>query len=244
MWVKNNWLDKDFVELEKYLFFLKDAKYRDFHSKLVPGVDDVLPIIGVRLPILRKIAGEIAKGNGESFLRGISGDYYEKVMLKAIVIGNLRSDFKKILGFIEDFIPQINNWAICDSFVSGLTVVKKNREEFYTFLSEYLHSEDEYKVRFAVISIMDYYTDSQYISEILEIYDSISHNGYYVKMAVAWGLSVAYVKEKEKTMAYLKNNNLDNWTYNKALQKIIESNRVTKEEKTIIRTMKRKNPGC
>lgn len=240
MFIREQWCEADYESLRCRLFSLADEKYRDFHKGIVPKVEETNLVIGVRLPLLRQIAKEIGKGNARSFLSSAKNDYYEEVLLKALVIGDLKGDFREIAQYIADFVPLITNWAICDCFVSSLTIVKKQRREFYAFLDEYLHSDKEFFLRFAIVALMDYYLEPQYIDEVLAVFNSIHHEGYYVKMALAWGISVAYVKEKEKTMLFLRDNSLDDWTYNKALQKIIESKRVSAAEKEEIRSMKRK----
>ncbi len=234
------WQEEDYQSLTERLLSLADQKYRAFNSSLVPGVEESNKIIGVRLPLLRAIAKEIARGDAKGFLRQPRADYYEEIMVEGLVIGYLKEDFSTVLSYIRGFVPKINNWAVCDSFVTGLHMVKKHRQEFYTFLNEYLHSDKEYHLRFAIVSLLDYYLDSEYIDRVLEELDAIRHQGYYVKMAVAWTISAAYVKERKKTRAYLSHCNLDDWTYNKALQKIVESNRVPAGEKAEIKAMKRK----
>ena len=166
--------------------------------------------------------------------------YYEEVMLQGMLIGLIKdTDIKEILSIIKDFVPKIDNWAVCDIFCSGLKVVNKNKETVWNFIQKYLKSKKEFELRFAIVMMLDYFIDEKYINEVLTILDNIKHDGYYVKMAVAWTVSVAFVKYPKITMKYLEKNNLDDWTYNKALQKICESFRVSKEMKEKIKKMKR-----
>lgn len=224
-------------EIKGQLFSMADESYRNFHSNLVPGVHN---IIGVRLPMLRTLAKEIVKGEWESFLQCSENEYYEEVMLQGLVIGCAKMDFTLRLSYIKAFVPKINNWAICDSFCSSLKDTKKHQEEMLSFLQPYIHSKEEFSLRFAIVMLMDYYISEQYIDMVLSLMDSIKHEGYYVKMAIAWAISVCFVKFPEKTLVFLQNNHLDNFTYNKALQKTIESLRVEKETKNMLRSMKRK----
>ena len=220
------------------LLNLQDEKYKEFHSSLCPGTDN---IIGVRIPILKNYAKKLAKS--EKFKDYISFNktiYYEEVMLQGILIGLVKNtDIKEILNMVENFIPKIDNWAVCDIFCAGLKIVNKNKELFWNFIKKYLKSKKEFELRFAIIIMLDYFTEEKYIDKVLNYLDNIKHDGYYVKMAIAWAISVAFIKCNTATMKYLKNNNLDDWTYNKALQKITESLRVPAATKKIIKKMKR-----
>lgn len=223
--------------IREQLFELADEKYRQFQSGLCPNIDS---IIGVRLPTLRKLAEEIAKGDWQDYLRNSDDQYYEEVMLKGMVIGYIKTDMDEILKYITEFIPKIDNWAVCDSFCSGLKYTKNHKNRVWDFLQPYLFSDEEFHIRFGVVMLLNYYIEDRYIDKILDICNQIKHDGYYVKMAVAWAISVCYVKYDIKTMYFLEKNNLDDFTYNKAIQKIIESLQVDKKTKEMLKTMKRK----
>ena len=220
------------------LLGLQDKKYQQFHSSLCPGTDN---IIGVRTPILRNYAKKLSKQeNIKEYIFFNKTVYYEEVMLQGMLIGFIRNtDIKEVLSIIKNFVPKIDNWAVCDIFCSGLKIVNKNKETVWNFIQKYLKSKKEFELRFAIVMMLDYFICEKYIDRVLTILDNIKHEAYYVKMAVAWTISVAFVKFKDKTMKYFKKNNLDDWTYNKALQKICESLRVSKETKKIIKAMKR-----
>lgn len=215
-----------------------DKKYKEFHSSLCPGTDN---IIGVRVPVLRNYAKKLSKQeNFKDYISFNKTIYYEEVMLQGMLIGFIKNtDIKEVLEAIKNFIPKIDNWAVCDIFCAGLKAVNKNKDTFWNFIQKYLKSKKEFELRFALVIILDYFIDDKHIKDALNIFDNIKHDGYYVKMAIAWAISVAFVKFPETTIIYLKNNNLDDWTYNKALQKICESLRVSKETKKIIKAMKR-----
>lgn len=215
-----------------------DKKYKEFHSSLCPGTDN---IIGVRVPVLRNYAKKLSKQeNFKDYISFNKTVYYEEVMLQGMLIGFIKNtDIKEVLEAIKNFIPKIDNWAVCDIFCAGLKAVNKNKDTFWNFIQKYLKSKKEFELRFALVIILDYFIDDKHIKDALNIFDNIKHDGYYVKMAIAWAISVAFVKFPETTIIYLKNNNLDDWTYNKALQKICESLRVSKETKKIIKAMKR-----
>ncbi len=223
--------------IKEKLKSLAEDEYRKFTSALIPG-DAV--ILGVRLPLIRNMAKEIAQGDWREYLAQAQDEYFEEIMLQGMVIGLVKTDTEDRLRLIAAFVPKISNWSVCDSFCAGLKFVKKNIERVWEFLQPYLSSEQEFDLRFAVVMMMDHFIEVEYIDRILNLFDGIKHEGYYVKMAVAWALSVCYVKFPEKTMAYLQQNELDDFTYNKALQKMIESYRVDSEAKDLMRRMKRK----
>ncbi|AOR24121.1 DNA alkylation repair protein [Clostridium taeniosporum] len=228
-------MNKEYIRNK--IFELSDVKYKEFHSKLCPNTNN---IVGVRVPVLRKFAKEISRGEWREYLKEASNEYYEEIMLQGMVIGLAKMDIEERFKYIEEFIPKIYNWAICDVFTAGLKSIKSNKKYAFDFLEKYLHSEREFELRFAIVMLLDFYIVDEYIDRVIEILDDIHHHGYYVKMAVAWAISICYIKYPEKTIIYLKDNKLDDFTYNKALQKIIESYRVDKNEKIIIKSMKRK----
>jgi 3-methyladenine DNA glycosylase AlkD len=223
--------------IKEQLLELAEEEYRKFSAALIPNINHVL---GVRLPELRKLAKKMARGDWRAYLEHAESEYFEEVMLQGMVIGYLKTDVEEILRYVADFVPKIDNWSVCDSFCTGLKFTITNKKQVWDFLQPYLLSENEYEIRFAVVMLLDYYIEEEYISRALQLLDKSKHEGYYVKMAVAWAVSICYVKLPESTMPYLKSNSLDDFTYNKALQKITESFRVDQETKKMIRCMKRK----
>lgn len=227
------------LTIKEQLLGLADEDYRKFSAGLIPNIDNVL---GIRLPELRKLAKSLARGDWRAYLDQADSEYFEEIMLQGMVIGYAKSDVEERLRYIEGFVPKIDNWSVCDSFCTGLKFTTRNKERVWEFLQPYLRSDQEYEIRYAVVMLLNFYMDEHYIPMILQRLDRISHEGYYVKMAVAWALSYCYIVLPGPTMAYLDNNSLDDFTYNKALQKITESNRVDPETKIVIRRMKRKIP--
>lgn len=207
---------------------LAEEKYRDFQCKLIPNAKNIL---GVRVPILRKIAKDIAKGDWQTFLEDKNKESYEEIMLEGYVIGYAKMDIEKALKYLELFIPKIDNWAICDGSVSTFKFTSKNLSRVYEFINPYLKSEKEFEVRFAVIMLLSFYIVEEYIHEVLSIMEKIKNKAYYVQMAVAWTISVCYVKFPEKTEEFLLKNSLDDFTHNKSIQKIGESFRVENSDK-------------
>lgn len=223
-------------EVRKKILELADPKYKEFHSGLCPNTEN---IIGVRIPVLRKYAKELAKDDFRSYLASIADDYYEEIMIKGMIIGLAKMETEERLNYISEFVPKIDNWAICDTFCAGLKFTNKNKDFVWKFIKKHQNSRKEFELRFLIVMLLDYYITDKYIDEVIKILDKTKHDGYYVKMAIAWTMSVLYVKYPKITMEYLKNNTLDDFTYNKALQKIIESYRVSEEDKNIMRKMKR-----
>ncbi len=223
--------------IKEDLYNLADEKYQKFHSRLCPGVNN---IIGVRVPILRKYAKElISKNEISEIIVSIDDELYEEIMLQGMVIGLSKISFEDKKKYIEEFIPKIDNWAICDIFCAGLKPKKQELELAWKLVEKNLKSKKEYEIRFSVVMMLDYFITDEYIDLVIQKLDNIKSDKYYVQMAVAWAVSVCYIKFSEKTMKYLRKNNLDDFTYNKAIQKIRESYRVSKDEKEILKILQR-----
>lgn len=225
-------------EIKKELQNLADTKYKEFHKGLCPGTEN---IIGVRVPVLREYAKKLSKKYEiDDLLENIDDEYYEEIMLQGMLIG-LKKDkeISYILADIEKFVPKIDNWAICDTFCAGLKITKKNLNKMWEFLQKYVKSSKEFEIRFGVVMILDYYITESYLDRNFKIFDSIKSDKYYVQMAVAWAVSICLIKFYDKTIEYLNKCKLDKFTYNKALQKAIESYRITNEQKEELRNMKK-----
>lgn len=219
------------MNLREELFANQDLEYKAFHSKLVPNIS-ADNIIGVRIPVLRKLAKSIAKNNTD-----FSVEYYEEKMIKGFLIGYKKLSVDERLKELTEFVPLIDNWAVCDCVCSTLKFTEKNREEVWDFLMQYKNGS-EYEVRFLVVMLMDYYLVDEYIDRVNAILLSIDREEYYINMAVAWALSVAFVKYEDKVMETFEKKILPIWVHNKAIQKTCESFRVSKETKAYIRTLK------
>lgn len=225
-------------EIRNKLIELSEDKYKEFSAGLCPGVN--IEMLGVRIPKIRKLAKEIVKDNPEEYLKNPQEKYFEELMLQALVIANLKIDLEKKKEYIINFVPKINSWAVCDSFCVDLKDADKNPEFFWKIISKYFKSNKEYELRFAVVMLLDHYVKEEYIDKIFEVVDNIKNEEYYVEMGIAWLVAEMYIKFPKHTMNYLKNCNLNKFTYNKALQKARESYRVSKEEKEILNKMKKK----
>lgn len=227
--------------IQEHLLLLAGQGNKAFAVALNPGVEHVL---GIRIPDLRKLAARIAKADWENYLSSAGTYYMEERMLQGMVLGCIRPDIdvEVYLDRVTRFVQLINSWSVCDTFKfgGGKKFVANHGDRLWTYLKEWMHAEGEYEIRFGVVMAMSYFVDEVHITEYLLCLDSIHHEGYYVKMAVAWALSVCFVKFPEITTGYLQKNNLDTFTYNKALQKICESYRVAAETKLLIKAMKRR----
>lgn len=226
------------LNIEKELFELQDKKYQEFQKKLCPGTES---IIGIRVPILRNYAKDLLKKyNFKEIMECVKDNYYEEIMLQGMLIGEAKEEFNIIIKYIENFIPKIDNWATCDTFCAGLKITKKNKEKMWNFLQRYLKSKKEFEVRFGIVMILDYFIDEKYLKKDFDIFNNIKVDKYYIQMAVAWAISICLVKYYDKTIKYLlKEADLDDFTYNKSIQKAIESYRITKEQKDFLRKIKK-----
>ena len=230
-------------EVYDQLLSLAEVKYRAFSARLLP--EDTI-LLGVRLPKLRELASRLVRENWQAYLERAHDRCMEEVMLQGMIIGAAKCDVEQRLTHIKAFVPKLSNWSICDSFCAGLKFASKNRDVVWDFLLPYHSSAAEYDVRFSLVMMLQYYIDEVYIDRVLKRIDEFCCEGYYAKMAAAWALSVCYIKQPEITRNYLLQSRLDDYTYNKALQKILESYRVSGECKNEIRTLKRQtkiSPG-
>ena len=220
--------EKKIWKIREQLEDLTEENYKQFNEKLLPGVKH---IIGVRLPALRKIAKETAKSNYSEYLNEAGtmlgeASYHEEFMVWGLVIAYIKADRSEVERHLDEFVPKINNWAVCDSCVTSYKFMQKESDFWFDYVKKYAESKNEFELRFMIVSLMSHFLDKEHI-------------GYYVKMGNAWALSVCYVKFPEKTRAFLEKDTLDDFTHNKAIQKIRESYRVSKEEKEQLTCLKR-----
>ena len=225
-------------EIRKRLEELAEEKYKSFSQSLIPGAR---PILGVRIPVLRKMAGEIAKGDWKTYLDHARDDSFEEVNLQGFVIGYAKADFDTLLPYIRRHVEKINDWSLCDGFCATLKIVKEHKQEFKRVLQAYKEQDSEFAQRFVAVILLNYYLEPEDIDETLSMLDGLKNDGYYCKMAVAWAVATAMAKQPDKVWEYLNegNNTLEDFTYNKAIQKMIESYKISKEEKVKMKKMKR-----
>ena len=218
------------------LFELQDTGYRDFHSKLVPGVDKER-IIGVRTPALRKLAKEIAKmPEYETFLMETPHFYYEENNLHGMLIGLIYKDPAQALDKIDDFLPYVDNWATCDMLPPKC--LARNTGLLRSTIVPWLNSKETYRVRFAIVAMLQFLLDDGFDPADLELLASIKTDEYYINMAIAWYYSFALIKQYDVAAGLFESRRLDKWVHNKSIQKAIESYRIPQEKKDHLRTLK------
>lgn len=214
-----------------------EKDYKEFSASLIPNINNV---IGVRIPVLRKLAKKLFKEYGENCLNPCQTEFMEEIMIRGMIIGLLKKEADDVLDYVKNFVPQIDNWAVCDIFCGSLKFTIKNKEKVWKFIQPYLKSQKEYEIRFGLVMLLSYFIETDYLEKIFSILDNFKHDGYYAKMGAAWLLSMCYVKYPKETEIYLKKSKLDDWTYNKGIQKTCESLRIDKATKQRLKIMKRK----
>ena len=230
---RNSWNKEDYKKFVNYLFEIRDPKYKDFHGGL--GIDNV---IGIRIPVMKDIAKEVFKGNYKEFLLLIGCAYYEEITIYGFVISHIK-DLDSSVYYLDKYKEKINNWASCDCFCASYKIVKKNKEYFFNYINKNIESSNFWVRRLCFVMLLNYYVEESYLDDIFKLCDKYTTNEYYVQMAVAWLISVCFIKYKDKTINYIENNKLDNFTHNKSIQKIKESLRVSEEDKKIVDSLKR-----
>lgn len=223
-------------EVRKQLFELQDLEYKAFHSRLMPTIDPET-IIGVRTPVLRKFAREMSKsGSVEEFLNDLPHRYYEENNLHGFLIESIK-DYDKCLAEMDRFLPYVDNWATCD--LMRPKVFKKNPEALLPKIKEWLASDKTYVIRYAIGALMTYFLDEHFKVEYAEAVAAVESEEYYVKMMVAWYFATALAKQWDAILPFIEGWRLKKWNHNKAIQKAIESYRITAEQKDYLRTLKR-----
>lgn len=220
--------------LRERLIKAAEPAYRDFNASLLPGVSDLL---GVRIPVLRCIAREIARDDWRTYLAEAENRYFEERMLQGLVIGYVRCPVEEKLALVARFLPQIDNWAICDIFCGKLR--PELREPMRRFIEPLFSSGKEFTARFSIVTGLVNYADGEHLEWLLERLATVRHEGYYARMGVAWAVSVCFVHAPQRVTEWLAQAPIDAWTRDKALQKIIESNRVDAPTKAAIRAMRK-----
>lgn len=232
-----HWTSEDYTEYLHTLQEEAEAEFREFQKKLIPGSK---PILGIRTPRMRTIAQQIARGCYEEFFKECHTDTYEEVMIQGLVIGYLKPlSYEHFCSLVDHFVPLIDNWAVNDCFCGSLKQVKKYSADFFFHLDRYLHSDNPWEIRAGLILMLSHYLKEDTIEEVLKRCDQIHMDHYYVRMGQAWLIATAYAKFRDLTQEYLEHCSLDDWTFNKTIQKCRESYRVNREDKELLKSMKR-----
>lgn len=228
----------DIIEyIQNRLFELQDTTYRDFHSKLMPTVAKE-KVIGVRTPVLRRFAKEVAKRQDiEVFLQDLPHTYYEENNLHMFLLEEMK-DYEDCMAYMERFLPYVDNWATCDA--RPPKVFEKHKESLLAKIKAWIASGETYTIRYGVNLLMRYYLDEDFSAEYPKLVAGIVSEEYYVKMVVAWYFATALAKQYEAVLPFLQEGKLEIWTHNKTIQKAVESYRITPEQKNYLKTLKRK----
>lgn len=222
-------------QIQKQLFALQDKSYQAFQSKLMPTLP-AEKVIGVRTPVLRKLAKQLAgTPQAEVFLRSLPHEYYEENNLHAFLLENIR-DYSMVLWETEKFLPYIDNWATCDGFCPK--VFAKHRAELLRPIRRWLNSGEVYTMRFAMNMLMRFYLDEEFRPEYLAWVAGVYSEEYYLNMMRAWYFATALAKQPDAALPWLTEKRLDAWTHNKTIQKAVESYRIPDEMKRLLRGLR------
>lgn len=228
VWNKESY--KAFIE---YLISIKDSKYKEFHSSLV--LNSKYEMIGIRVPIMKDIAKKIAKTtNIEEFLEIAQDKFYEEVMIQGLVISRIK-DEKVFYKYFKKHINKIDNWALCDTFCSAIKIVEKYEDKYFKEAVDMSLSDKEFISRVGLIIILSHFVSDKNLDTIFEVLNKIKSDLFYINMAEAWLVCELYIKNPKETMKFIKKNQLNKFTQNKAISKIHDSYRVSKEEKEILK---------
>ncbi len=223
------------TNFQQRLFALQDLSYRDFQAKLIPTVDPET-VIGIRTPALRKLARELAKGEDvQSFLDGLPHQYYDENNLHAFLIEQCK-DFDRTVALLDAFLPYVDNWATCD--LCSPKVFAKHLPELLPHIMRWTASNQTYTIRFGLEMLMRYYLDGAFQPAYLELAASLRSEEYYVNMMIAWVFATALAKQYDAALPYLAERRLEAWTHNKTIQKAVESNRISPEQKGYLKTLR------
>ena len=223
------------MDIQQVLFESRDLAYREFQAKLIPNIAKE-SILGVRTPILREMAKKLKKEAQErDFLERLPHAYFDENQLHAFTI-SLEKDFERCVASVEVFLTYVDNWATCDQL--SPKVFKKHRRELLSYIKKWLASEHTYTIRFGVGMLMEHFLDEDFEPEGLELVAELRSEEYYVNMMRAWYFATALAKQYEAALLYLQKGRMDQWTHRKTIQKAIESNRITAEQKDYLRSLK------
>lgn len=230
------WSEKNYKSFVKYLMSLQDLKYREFHTSLV--LNSKYEFIGIRTPIMKDVAKQISKGDIEEFLKYAQDKYYEEVMIQGLVISHIK-DESTFYKYFKKHIKKIDNWALCDTFCSSCKIVEKYEDKYFTEAIELCLNSKEFISRVGVIIILDHFIKEENLPVIFNTLNKITSDKFYINMAEAWLVCEMYTKFPKETEKFLKKNNMNNFTQNKAISKIHDSFRVSAKEKELLKKYKK-----
>lgn len=230
------WTKENYEEFRSYLKKNQDVSYQKFQEKLVQTKYEIL---GIRIPVNRRIAKEIAKSDVASFLKVTKHKYHEEIMIEGFVIANLKEK-ETLVKYLPHYIDLIDNWEICDGFCASLKIVKQDKPFWFSYFKEFVKAKEVFKIRVALVIFLNYFISLDYLEEIFSLIEEITVDSYYVNMAIAWLLCECFIQYKEETLAYLLKSRINTFTFNKTISKIKESFRVKQEDKEFVESLRRK----
>ena len=223
------------ADLHRKLYDLQDLKYRDMQIKIIPTVEPE-SVIGVRTPELKRLATDILKaGDYNGFLEELPHKYFEENQLHAFIISGIK-DLGECMEELEKFLPHVDNWATCDQM--SPKIFRKHKDLLLTHIIEWIDSEKTYTVRFGVGMLMEHFLDDDFDPLYPEMVAKLRSEEYYVNMMIAWYFATALAKQYESILPFIEEKRLDDWTHNKAIQKSLESRRITEEQKLYLKSLK------
>ncbi len=228
-------------QVEELLFKNQDLMYKEFHKSLGTNLNPNVELIGIRMNIIKEITKNLIKTyNIDYLLNNIEENYHEQVLMKGLIIAsNKNLPFEQLNEYIKYYVNKITDWSLCDSFCSNLKISKKYLKELWPLINEYLNSKKEYEVRFGLVMILNYYLSDEYIDTVFNIINNVKLDKYYVKMANAWLISYCFIKYFDKTFEFYSSKIfIDKWTYNKGIQKAIESYRISDFHKEMLKNLR------
>ncbi len=226
---------KECRKVQDLLLQAKDDTYREFQAKLVPNIDKNL-ILGVRTPEMRKIAKEVfASDYRDAFLKDLPHRYYEENLVHFFIIAMIK-DFDECTAAVEAFLPYVDCWPVSDQ--ASPKSFKKNHEKLLPYIQKWIASDHVYTARFGIRMLMNEYLGEDFREEYLKLAASNKGDDYYLKMMVAWYFATALAKQYDASVKYIEEKKLDEWVHKKAIQKAVESYRVSDEHKEYLKSLR------
>jgi 3-methyladenine DNA glycosylase AlkD len=231
------WNEDSYKEYIDYLFSIQDLKYKEFNKSL--SLRTKYEMIGIKVPVLRKLAKEISKStNIYDYLKVCKSKYYEEVLMEGYIISFIKDEkyFNKIF---KEYIKKLDDWSLCDQFCDSIDIVEKYPDKYFKYACKLALNKKEFIARVGIVIILEHFIKpTNYLNDIFELLDSIESDQFYVNMAEAWLLSFMFVYHRNETLKYLEKNKLNKFTQNKAISKIHDSFRVSKEDKEYVTTLR------
>ncbi len=216
---------------------MQDKKYAAFQAKLTPNLT-LEDFIGVRTPDLKKFAKQLFKEDDyQEFITNLPHKYFDENQLHAFIIAEIK-DYDTCINEVNNFLPYVNNWATCDQL--SPKSFKKNKDKLLKEIKVWIKSKETYTVRFAIGNLMRHYLEEDFDKKYPEMVSKVRSDEYYINMMIAWYFATALAKQYDSVLPYVTDNKLDVWTHNKTIQKAVESDRITSQQKDYLKSFKRK----